>query len=293
MKRGLPFLLASDGLAEGPSTGSHVVWKTRSRKRALDQASGRGIPARGSRKSGESLEEMLTSAILFQDKELSGIVHEVDKLLRTFKTDTPETQAVSNALERTVLCALKQSLLDRELQSLALTDDLTCLYNRRAFLALATLQVRLMRRKEEGLLLFFADVDGLKNINDSFGHREGDLALIRAADALAQTFRDSDILARLGGDEFAVLALEATCQNQEAILRRLEKSLRKSNADESRYRLSLSVGVARFDPKHFVSLGELIEQADVAMYQEKKKKAHGRGTGRAFIQKFSLSSSYS
>lgn len=285
MKSALPFLLERDRLAEGPSPSSRVVWKTRSRKRTLDLPPSDRIPARGRCKSGESLEEMLTSAILFQDKELSGIVHEVDELLKTLKPDTPERKAVSNTLERTVLCALKQSLLDRELQSLALTDDLTCLYNRRAFLALATQQVRLMRRKEEGLLLFFADVDRLKDINDSFGHREGDLALVRAADALEQTFRDSDIIARLGGDEFAVLALEATCQNQEAILRRLEKSLRKSNADESRYQLSLSVGVARFDPKHFVSVGELIEQADVAMYQEKKKKAHARDIERAILQK--------
>ena len=285
MKSALPFLLARDTVAESSSPSSRIAWKARSRKRTLDLTPSGRIRGRGRCKSGESLEEMLTSAILFQDKELSGIVHEVDELLRTIKTDTPENQAVRKTLERTVLCALKQSLLDRELQSLALTDDLTCLYNRRAFLALATQQVRLMRRKEEGLLLFFADVDRLKDINDSFGHREGDLALVRAADALEQTFRDSDIIARLGGDEFAVLALEATCQNQEAILRRLEKSLRKSNADESRYQLSLSVGVARFDPKHFVSVGELIEQADLAMYQEKKKKAHARDIERAILQK--------
>ena len=228
---------------------------------------------------------MLTSAILCQDKELSGIIKEVDHLLKTIRTDTPEAQAVSNTLERTVLCAVKQSLLDRELQSLALTDDLTCLYNRRAFLALATQQVRHMRRKGEGLLLFFADLDRLKDINDSFGHHEGDLALIRAADALEQTFRDSDIIARWGGDEFAVLALEATCQNQEAMLRRLERSLRKSNADESRYKLSLSVGVARFDPNDELSVGELIEQADLAMYQEKKRKAQGRENEQAIPQK--------
>ena len=228
---------------------------------------------------------MLTSAILFQDKELSGIVKEVDHLLKTIRADTPEAQAVSNTLERTVLCAVKQSLLDRELQSLALTDDLTCLYNRRAFLALATQQVRLMRRKGEGLLLFFADLDRLKNINDSLGHREGDLALIRAADALEQTFRDSDIIARWGGDEFAVLALEATCQNQEAIIGRLEKNLRKSSGDESRYTISLSVGVARFDPDDEVSVGKLIEQADLAMYQEKKKKAQERENEQAILQK--------
>src|SRR4029077_20951716 len=109
---------------------------------------------------------------------------------------------------RTVLCAVKQSLLDRELRSLALTDDLTCLYNRRAFFALATQQLKVMRRRGLGLLLFFADVDHLKEINVTYGHREGDLALIRTANALEQTFRDSDIVARLSGDEFAVLALE-------------------------------------------------------------------------------------
>ena len=228
---------------------------------------------------------MLSSALLVQDKELAGIVHEMDELLHTIKADTPETQAVSNTLQRAVLCAAKQSLLDRELQTLALTDDLTCLYNRRAFLALATQQVRLMRRKGEGLLLFFADVDGLKNINDSFGHREGDLALVRTAQALEQTFRDSDILARLGGDEFAVLAVEARCQNQEIMLRRLEQTLRKSNADQSRYHLALSVGVARLDPKHFTSVGELLEQADRAMYEEKRKKGHTLDSERSSLER--------
>jgi diguanylate cyclase (GGDEF)-like protein len=280
LKRGLPFLLGRDKFSETPPQNSGVVWKTRSRKRALDLVSGYGILGRGHPRSGESLEEMLSSAILVQDKELAGVVHEVDALLKTIKGDTPETEAVSSALQRTVLCAVKQSLLDRELQSLALTDDLTNLYNRRAFLALATQQVKHVRRKGEGLLLIFADVDRLKDINDSYGHREGDLALIRAADALEQTFRDSDIIARLGGDEFAVLVLEASYQDQKAILRRLEKNLQKSNADESRYQLSLSVGVVRLDPVHFVSVGELLEQADRAMYEEKKKKVRELHGGR-------------
>ena len=129
------------------------------------------------------------------------------------------------------------------------------------------------RRKAQGLLLFFADVNNLKDINDSYGHREGDLALVRAAEALAQTFRNSDVIARLGGDEFAVLALEASCENREVILRRLEKTLKDANAEESRYELSLSVGVARFDPRHPVTLGKLIALADDAMYQEKRNRS--------------------
>lgn len=220
----------------------------------------------------ESLNEMLSSGMLAQDKELSSIVRDVDEILKSLKGDTPECRAISDTLQRTVLCAVKQSVLDRELRSLALTDDLTCLYNRRAFLALATQQVRHARRTGQGLLVFFADVDDLKKINDTFGHQEGDFALIRTANALERTFRDSDIAARLGGDEFGVLALEASSQNQDTILRRLNESIQESNREELRYRLSLSVGVARLDPKHFTSLGDLLEQADLAMYEEKRKK---------------------
>jgi len=274
VKHGLPFLLTRDRTGQGRLRSGLAAWKSSSKKKTEGQTPTDWLLARGRPKSGQSLEETLSSALLVQDKELAGIVQEVDNLLKTIKTDNPETQAVSNALQRADLCAVKQSLLDRELQSLALTDDLTCLYNRRAFLALATQQLRLMRRKGESLLLFFADVDNFKAINDSFGHREGDHALVRAADALEKTFRDSDILARLGGDEFAVLALEASGEDQDAILSRLRENLRKSNAEEPRYELSLSVGAARLDPEHDSSLGELMERADLAMYREKSMKRH-------------------
>jgi diguanylate cyclase (GGDEF)-like protein len=218
----------------------------------------------------DSVDEMLSSALLAQDKELASILEEVDKISKSLKSEAPDTQTISNTLQRTVLCAIKGSLLDRELRSLALTDDLTCLYNRRAFLALAGQQLRVARRNAQGLLLFFADVDNLKEINDTYGHQEGDHALIRTADALEQTFRNSDVIARLGGDEFAVMALEASGENREVILRRLQKSLKECNADETRYELSLSIGASRFDPKHPVSLGKLIANADEAMYVEKK-----------------------
>src|SRR5258707_408872 len=129
----------------------------------------------------------------------------------------------------------------------------------------------------QSLPLLYCDLDNLKMINDSFGHQEGDLALIRTADVLEQAFRASDVLARLGADEFVVLAVESSSQTQEILLRRFEKCLKKSKASESRYDLSVSVGVARFDPKHAISLGELIAQADKAMYERKPshQKSHG------------------
>jgi diguanylate cyclase (GGDEF)-like protein len=103
---------------------------------------------------------------------------------------------------------MKQAILDRELRQQALTDDLTCLFDRRGFFAAATQQLKRAMRNSERQLLFFCDLDGLKQINDKCGHLEGDLALIRVAEALEKSFRRSDIVARLAGDEFVVLAIE-------------------------------------------------------------------------------------
>ena len=227
--------------------------------------------------SGGVPKEELFSALLVGDNELGHILQQVDEISHTLKSDAPESQKLSNALQLTVSCAVRQTLLERELRSLALTDDLTGLYNRRGFLASATQQLKLAFRNTQELLLFFCDVDNLKKINDSYGHGEGDQSLVRIADALEQTFRDSDILARLGGDEFAVLALEASSQDQEVILDRLETNLEKSSASESRYELSLSVGVGQFDPRRPISVRELMAQADQAMYEQKGKRTRFLG----------------
>jgi diguanylate cyclase (GGDEF)-like protein len=274
MRRTIPYRRPGGAAQPGPLRASDITQTVRSRFPAPSHTSERRILSLDQRRPNlqDSVDEMLSSALLAQDKELAHILQEFDKISKTLKSEAPDTQRLSNTLQRTVLCAVRQTLLDRELRSLALTDDLTCLYNRRAFLALAGQQLRVTRRKAQGLLLFFADVNNLKEINDTYGHREGDYALIRTADALEQTFRNSDVIARLGGDEFAVLALEASGENREVILRRLEKNLKGSNSGESRYELSLSVGMARYDPKRPVSLGKLIATADDAMYEEKKNR---------------------
>ncbi len=226
------------------------------------------------RKNGfaeNGLAENLSSALRAADSEFGQILQEVDEISKLLKSDHPDPQTVRVATHPAVWGAVKHALLDRELRYLALTDDLTCLFNRRGFFAAATQQLKLARRNGQSLLLLFCDVDNLKKINDTYGHREGDLALIRTADALEQSFRGSDILSRLGGDEFVVLASETSNQTKEIILRRLEKNLKKSSAAEPRYPLSLCVGVARFDPKCANTLGDLMVQADKAMYEKKRR----------------------
>lgn len=161
---------------------------------------------------------------------------------------------------------------EQTLRSLTIIDDLTNLYNRRGFLTLAERHLKLAVRKKTGVFLLFADLDGLKIINDTFGHLEGDRALVDAADILRASFRSADIIARLGGDEFTVFPIEAAAESASILMGRLEEQLQRHNeANQSRgYRLALSVGIARFEPDSSWSIDQLLEHADKALYQQKR-----------------------
>jgi diguanylate cyclase (GGDEF)-like protein len=155
------------------------------------------------------------------------------------------------------------------LRALSLVDDLTGLNNRRGFLTLAQQQIKLARRNKRELVLLFVDMDDFKQINDAHGHREGDVALQRAARVLRATFRDSDIVARLGGDEFVVLA--ADTGSSASIMHRLRQELGDRNAQDGYpYNMSFSVGAARFDPADPPTIEELLQTADSMLYEQKR-----------------------
>lgn len=162
---------------------------------------------------------------------------------------------------------------EQALRSLSLVDELTGLYNRRGFLTLAQQQLKMAKRGHRELLLLFVDMDDFKDINDTFGHAEGDSALVRTSQILKKTFRDSDIIARLGGDEFVVLAADPGPGATDIIIGRLRAELKDRNAfDASPYRLSFSVGVARFDPVAPPSIEELLATADGMLYEQKRQR---------------------
>jgi two-component system cell cycle response regulator len=182
-------------------------------------------------------------------------------------------QVTSNALVRALRYAIERHQNQSALRQLSLRDDLTDLYNRRAFLALAEEQLKLSQRTGRGLSLLFADVDGLKRINDTYGHQEGSYALIAAGRILKAALRESDIIARIGGDEFTALAVEAAGDSAATICARLQTSLDDYNTNNDRgYRLSFSMGVARFDADSPCSIEELIASADASMYEHKRSK---------------------
>jgi diguanylate cyclase (GGDEF)-like protein/PAS domain S-box-containing protein len=165
----------------------------------------------------------------------------------------------------------------RELERLALFDELTGLYNRRGFLILAEQQLKTAQRQGQGTLLLFADLDGMKGINDTLGHKWGDAALKETAALFRESSRGSDLVARLGGDEFAVLAVGSIHEGEKAIVSRIEWNLARLNGSQNRkYRLSLSVGMAGCDPCSRCSIEDLIERADAMMYQHKSEKKAAR-----------------
>lgn len=160
-----------------------------------------------------------------------------------------------------------------EVRRLSLTDELTGLHNRRGFRVAAEQLLRGARRTGDDLLLLYADVDGLKEINDRSGHAEGDRVLEGAARLLRAVFRDSDVVARVGGDELVVLAPGLSRAHAEAALVRLQERMGEWNAAHpGRARLSLSVGTAWYDPARLSSVQALLEAADAAMYDEKRRR---------------------
>jgi len=218
----------------------------------------------------ETLDKVFQGLLRKANRELATLLRDVRDGSDSPLLDASGSQPIRDLLKRALQCAAKQYMLQTELGNLALKDELTGLYNRRGFLALADRQLKLARRSGRSLLLFFIDVNGLKEINDVFGHAEGDAALKCTAEALETTFRDSDLLARFGGDEFAALAIEASGQSEAAIRDRLTEYLNSKRRKDSNYEFSVSLGTARFDPWNSASLRELIAEADRAMYEQKR-----------------------
>lgn len=182
-----------------------------------------------------------------------------------------------HSLWRALRYAMERQRVQLEVLDLSLRDDLTGLYNRRGFLILAEHHARLAYRTRTPFLVAFTDLDGMKQINDTFGHQEGNRALVEAADVLRDSFRHSDILARLGGDEFAALMAEAGEDSIGVVIQRVEQKLAACNAMLGRrYDLSFSIGIVAGDANRLSDIEQLLSEADARMYQNKNSKKASR-----------------
>lgn len=159
------------------------------------------------------------------------------------------------------------------LRKACLTDDLTRLYNRRGFMALAEQHLRIARRQGTDAVVMYIDMDDFKQLNDCHGHATGDRALVAVSRLLQNTVRDCDVIARMGGDEFTILAIDADAMGARAIQKRLDEQLALLNASgELPMALSLTVGHTRVRPGDTASMSELLARADQLMYARKRRR---------------------
>ena len=165
----------------------------------------------------------------------------------------------------------ERKMMEERLREMSLTDELTRLYNRRGFFTLLDQRLKAVKRENGMAFLLYADLDKFKNINDTFGHHEGDRVLTNVADILRATFRETDIIARIGGDEFVVFLEGASEEGVNVVMANLRKNLSDHNARSSGgYDVLMSIGVVPYDPAVFSSVDDLLASADRLMYRQKK-----------------------
>jgi diguanylate cyclase (GGDEF)-like protein/PAS domain S-box-containing protein len=176
-----------------------------------------------------------------------------------------------------IATAIERKRMEEELKRLAHYDILTGAYNRGYGLELLQRQLKLSKRDKSPLLLAYSDLDNLKDINDEFGHDEGDRAMVQVAKLFKSILREVDIITRMGGDEFLLIFLDSSLNEIPIIRKRLSKELTRLNQISKKpYKIGFSTGFSNYDPANPQSMDELTRIADKNMYKEKKRKNKGR-----------------
>lgn len=224
------------------------------------------------------------------DIMLSPMIVHGEHLTLCVVRDITERKAAQDELEQQT-AELRR--LHAELELLANHDGLTGLYNWRAFYEHAGQILKTAHRRQESATLLILDLDHFKQINDRFGHAEGDRVLQAVASTLKATARENDIVARHGGEEFVVAALGLTEAESLVAAERLRTAI--SAIEDLKSRITTSVGVATLTPqahKHETPrvLAELLDQADQALYAAKN---NGRDQVCHFNRLASLTQPYS
>ena len=234
---------------------------------------------------------------IFPEKQNDLLMDTIRDTLTTGQTNTVDCDLTTNqsifwfsatisplANDKVIMVArdiTERKQIEVSLWEISIRDQLTGLYNRRGFITLAQQQIKTAERGKRLMPLVFVDVDDMKGINDNLGHEEGDRALSDAASILRQTFRESDIIARIGGDEFAILATDVTEMNPDILSERLQQNIDAFNQSVAqKFKLSMSWGIAIYNPETPITLDELMSAADGLMYAQKKTKSFHSVTPR-------------
>jgi len=179
-----------------------------------------------------------------------------------------------NSMKQVIANLSEDILLEQEeFKKFATLDTLTGLFTRNEGMVYLEKQIQLSKMNESHFVVCFIDVDGLKGVNDTYGHQTGDELLKIFSQILKESIRSYDIAFRYGGDEFVVVLSKATLKEANIVFARIQDKIDKFNtASSSTYKIDISYGFAEFFPESNFSAEDLIKIADENMYKMKKEK---------------------
>jgi diguanylate cyclase (GGDEF)-like protein/PAS domain S-box-containing protein len=178
---------------------------------------------------------------------------------------------MASALGDHVAVALQNARLYEQTRELAMTDSLTGVATRRSFFLQAEQTLELAKRNQRSISVIMADLDHFKEINDEHGHGKGDEAIRLAAVAAREVLRRSDIIGRYGGEEFAVVLPDTERTAATAIAERLRARVGETEVPGTSRTLSISVGVVAECPGGAETLDAILDKADRALYEAKRR----------------------
>ena len=189
------------------------------------------------------------------------------------------TPQICTAIKLINLVAQLENSLDQvqsrnnQLSRMSMSDELTGVYNRRGFYVFANRILKAPENEGRQAVVIFGDLDNLKKINDSFGHEDGDYAIVTAASVIKSSLRNSDVVGRIGGDEFAAFAI---CDDREIISKlpaRIKSIAAAHNEASSKpYNVTVSVGIYELVCSPELNIQQFMDYADSALYEDKKRK---------------------
>jgi len=206
-------------------------------------------------------------------------LHTQSELLRVKATESTrlikmvnEKTAELNTLNKKLAKELEEKqVLEKRLMFEASTDALTGILNRRSFFDTCTKEVKSAKRYRHDLSLMIIDIDYFKQINDTYGHLNGDIVLMDLVNIIKQTIRNTDILGRIGGEEFAVLMPETNAQNAMNLAERIRQNIETNSSviDEQPVTITVSIGLCLMQPKDMV-IQTVLRRADLALFKAKE-----------------------
>jgi diguanylate cyclase (GGDEF)-like protein len=215
--------------------------------------------------------------ISYRNTVIGGLLIEDDTVARNWEDE--EILMVKTVSDQLAV-AISHARLFRQVQTQAMTDALTGLFNHGYFQDRLDRETKLADRNNEDVSLILLDLDHLKRINDSYGHRSGDGALCHVASTMRAAVREVDICARYGGEEFVIILPQCDRESAIEVAERLRESI-ASTPVQKIGQVTASIGVATY-PSGAKNKEELIEMADRAMYLAK---AAGRNRVRTLAHR--------